>query len=347
MQNEERKMQSEATGLAETTGKWRFRRKRPPQCPKWRSFGFLACVLAIFLLQVALIYMLSSRSTPKPRAARPIPTIRLAGTESATRQLPAAEPGTREGFDKAVAAARNGDYTEAAGRLQTLSSNATLTTEQRRIVENLLARVQEERVLALLNPALFALPNADSFSGEAWMRSPPMEYRAFDWNDVPRWLPLNLQPLNTVLAGFGAGRNAPGQPLAPWPAPELNEPGMLRLQFLPAASEMEVFSSDPEIISTASVTLTNWAYSDLLTNSVVQVMVNDEGKALSVTLLGGGSGLKEADDYALKKARELAYRPNPVKKEKAAPWETTRWAQLVFEWRTVALPAGTNSGGAS
>jgi hypothetical protein len=78
--------------------------------------------------------------------------------------------------------------------------------------------------------------------------------------------------------------------------------------------------------------LPSWPASDLLTNTVLQVSVDDDGYATVVTLLGA-SGSLEADDWARRAALGLRFG--------RAKGESTATGRLVFLWLTV--PAlGTN-----
>ena len=74
-----------------------------------------------------------------------------------------------------------------------------------------------------------------------------------------------------------------------------------------------------------------WAAADLLTNTVVQVLVNAEGNVVTHTLLAPGSGDPKADQRALALARTARFQPL----RGAAPALTL--GVLIFEWRTVPL----------
>jgi TonB family protein len=102
-----------------------------------------------------------------------------------------------------------------------------------------------------------------------------------------------------------------------------------------------VFSAEPDLVCGPLPILPEWPATDLITNTVVQVMVTAEGNTASETVLTP-SGIKDADDFALGVARTLAYKPLP--EQPSAPQEMKiRWARLQFDWQVVPLPAGTNA----
>jgi len=92
--------------------------------------------------------------------------------------------------------------------------------------------------------------------------------------------------------------------------------------------------------------LTNFANAELLTNSVVRMVVAADGKPISFTLLIS-SGLTAADRFALDQARVCRFEPLPEPQDASQPerLETLSWGELVFEWSTLPLPA-TNGAGA-
>ena len=58
----------------------------------------------------------------------------------------------------------------------------------------------------------------------------------------------------------------------------------------------------------APLDLRSWTSRDILTNSVVRLLVDAEGLPLSVTLLSG-SGAQEADQHALDQAKAARFEP--------------------------------------
>jgi len=81
----------------------------------------------------------------------------------------------------------------------------------------------------------------------------------------------------------------------------------------------------------AAACFTPTASADLLTNTVVQVLVDADGNVVSPALLPPGSGDSRADQRALEVARTARFQPL----RGSSPALTV--GVLVFEWRTVAL----------
>ena len=54
--------------------------------------------------------------------------------------------------------------------------------------------------------------------------------------------------------------------------------------------------------------LPSWPHTDVLTNSVVHLSVDAEGVPISAVIVSG-SGLKEADNYALAASKRLRFKP--------------------------------------
>jgi TonB family protein len=81
----------------------------------------------------------------------------------------------------------------------------------------------------------------------------------------------------------------------------------------------------------------------LLTNTVVQMLVDANGLPVSVTLLAS-SGLKEADDYALAQARQTRFEAAAAETQpQAIALRDLSWGQLVFNWHT--LPQAPDASG--
>ena len=73
---------------------------------------------------------------------------------------------------------------------------------------------------------------------------------------------------------------------------------------------------------------------DLLTNSIVHVLVNADGNVLSEVLLVS-SGLREADEEALRLAGTAQFTPLSHDPETHRPVSRLAWGTLVFEWQTL------------
>jgi hypothetical protein len=87
--------------------------------------------------------------------------------------------------------------------------------------------------------------------------------------------------------------------------------------------------------------LPSWPHADVLSSSVVQVMVDAKGFVLSPTLVAA-SGLKEADLKAIEAAKQVRFQPVPSARVLGAgPRGELAWGRLVFDWHTLP-PGATN-----
>ena len=188
--------------------------------------------------------------------------------------------------------------------------------------------------LAVSDPTLFVLPHHRGFSGEAWLnRAPLLNFQPADWAEPPRALPLatarlgasfkefitaNTSPHFETIATFETPRSTPSFFPATPPSPQstLRIEGALAQRRLLAAPELRA-----------------WESSELVSNSVVQVLVDAPGRVVSVVLLSPASGVKqqEADARALELARAARFEP--------ATNGALTVGTLLFEWQTLPPPA--------
>jgi hypothetical protein len=199
--------------------------------------------------------------------------------------------------------------------------------------------------LALQDPTLFALPHRESFSGLAWQISSPPDLKAADWPEPPRWLGPVVPQLGTLFNGL-----VEAGPAEAYSAPTLPLTGVLVAepdprQFFPDHStwRMEGELSARRLLTPFQLPSWSNTNTDILTNSIVQMVVDAEGWPVSLTLLCP-SGSREADQHALEAARTARFESSasgdlsPANLSPAS-WS---WGQLTFYWHTTVPPA-TNS----
>jgi TonB family protein len=196
-------------------------------------------------------------------------------------------------------------------------------------------------LLALGDPTLFAQSHAHGFSGAPWMRIPVPEYQAPAWSEPPRWLALDAPQLGAdfhlyVQTNQPVPRGFSVQPEAQLAAPDTEEtapataaPSALRIEGALAARHLR---TPPRLRA--------WEHTDLLTNSVVQVLVNADGDVVSSVLIRS-SGLTAADDRALAVARAAQFSASSAGSAAvpSASEPLLTFGILVFEWQTLPLPA--------
>lgn len=190
-------------------------------------------------------------------------------------------------------------------------------------------------LLALREPTLFALPRREGFAGMTWLRLPQQQARPFEWSEAPQWLALAPERLGTGFSGLRETNTVTRWHWPSMPAPEMRLPDENQAIPFPSQSRLRVEGENVELINRPA--LPSWPAIQsspteraLLTNSVVQVMVNGAGKPISATLLVR-SGSKEADDYAVMFARTAEF--NNLG-EALEPSAGLRWGRLIFDWHT-------------
>jgi hypothetical protein len=187
----------------------------------------------------------------------------------------------------------------------------------------------------LSDPAVFALPSRDGFSRGGWLTYKPVPDEFAEAPDEPKWLQLDPDTLGRDLARYIA-TNAP----RPIRIGDESMPQIAGLQPRTSA-ELEFPKSELRIAGAlgrrkllAPAELPSWPHTDVLTNSVVHLLVDADGAPISTALISG-SGSKEADNYALAMSRRLRFKP-----ERAREAITSGAAN--FQWHTLPPRAGTN-----
>ena len=189
------------------------------------------------------------------------------------------------------------------------------------------------------NPTLLALPSLRGFSGSAWLRFPTLDYQPAEWTEPAHWLAMDTQSLGATFSQFIRTNVLAPTLIADKPLPsligyELNFPN----DPLPAPSRLRIEGYLAARNLVASLELKSWANAEILSNSVVQVMVDADGFTFSPTLLSG-SGLKEADIHALTLSGTARFRPLPREQRIGREGSSFTWGKLIFQWHTLPLVA--------
>jgi hypothetical protein len=188
-----------------------------------------------------------------------------------------------------------------------------------------------DSLLALDDPTLFVLPNANDFAAADWLKPPAVQPPSFRWTEPPRPLPLPVGELGAV---FNRRKSADFSTVRPFnfqPAPELSAPTALLPPALPKNSTMRIEGALAQRELPVQISLTNWPYADVLAPCVVQLLANAEGGVVSTVLLSS-SGYDAADQRALEIARALRF----------APSASLTFGRIIFNWQTVPPETTTN-----
>jgi hypothetical protein len=185
----------------------------------------------------------------------------------------------------------------------------------------------------LSDPAVFALPNWHGFSREGWLAFRHPAFKPTDWTEPPQWLPLQTGDLGNSLNDFLLSNTIPPLLIANMPLPSSPVLQSPRVEVpLQNVSELLIEGELAGWTVATPLRLPSWRHADLLTNTVVRTVVNRSGQAVASVLIAG-SGLVEADEYAVRLARETRLAPGATQRARAE----YNSGNLVFRWHTQPL----------
>lgn len=201
------------------------------------------------------------------------------------------------------------------------------------------ARPSLREWIALEDPSLFALPRSQSFSGDVWLTPHTNKPPAFEWSDVPEWLPLDLPQLGLSLNRFLATNTFGANLQSIRPQPVLTLPSLVSPFQLVERSRLRLEGDLANRTLLNPVELPSPMAGDLLTNSVVRVIVDADGRPVSATLLSS-SGQHATDLQALQQAWQSRFAVLPLLPpesgvEGPSPLQP---GLMIFEWHTLPLP---------
>ena len=197
-------------------------------------------------------------------------------------------------------------------------------------------------ILELQDPALFLLPHPHNFSGLAWMNTPGVPASSFFWSEEPKWLTLRDRELGSTFGLFLATNDFRPPSKFTLSEPALVLPEIAKQPGLPSSSTLRIEGPLSRRTLVTAPALRAWEHTDLLTNSVVQILIDAEGRPVSPGTLLVSSGYPLADQFALEQVRMVRF--NSLGENIPVTLQNDTWGTLVFEWTTLALP-GTNSPG--
>jgi hypothetical protein len=198
--------------------------------------------------------------------------------------------------------------------------------------------------LAVSDPTLFVLPHREGFSGEAWLdKIPPLDFLPAEWTEPPRWLAVSASTLGASFKDFiAANASPPFQTIATIEPPRI-APELFPMETAPMQPTLRIEGglSKRRLLSTPP--LQPWPSADLLTNSIVQLLVDAQGHTFSaVLLLRHSSGPQaDADDRALDLAKAAEFEPVATGGSGPSMNETDALTLgiMIFEWVTLPMPA--------
>lgn len=181
--------------------------------------------------------------------------------------------------------------------------------------------------LELQDPRVFAGPHRHGFAASTWLRPPNIPFPTFRWSDSPRLLALATDQLGTLLVNHPQTDQTPRREIEISPLPITTVLPPLPPPPAPTHSTLRLASNLADrTLENPTEPLPLQRAPDGLTNSIVQVTVDEAGRVFSPVLLPPGSGSREADQLALKIALETKFLPLGK-----TPRLTV--GTLIFEWQ--------------
>lgn len=200
-------------------------------------------------------------------------------------------------------------------------------------------------LLTMRDPTLFALPSSAGFSRSAWLEFTAQEHQLRAWTAPPCWLPLRTEWLGDSFAALAATNRTAPSLIADKPLPRptgLDVP--VPNQAVASQSHFRVEGALAGRVLRSRPELRTWPHDELLSNTVVHVMVDPEGYVRTTTLLTE-SGSSEADWCALRQSATTRFEPVARGTEAASLHPGFTWGQFVFQWAT--LPRDATNGTAA
>ena len=195
----------------------------------------------------------------------------------------------------------------------------------------------ENEFIALGNPTLFALPNQHDLVSQFWRQMPALQQPHFSWTEAPRYLDPEAETFGSAFLRF-MGTNRPAdypQEYKPKPDPKFIAVPISIDDPMPQATTMAISGELEQRRLLRSVTLPTLPRNDVIAPSIVQALVDTVGNVASAVVLEPTTD-GEADQLALKLARDLRFAPAPV----------VTVGEITFTWHTVptnAAPAITGA----
>lgn len=206
-----------------------------------------------------------------------------------------------------------------------------------------------EPLSSLLDPTLFALPHRQSFSGPAWMNAISLATNTFSWSEDPRYLDY---PQTRADSTFHDLTPTNGFSLVEAIASAGVEPRLPQISSTKPSREQSTWRLAGDLAGRRLLTplhLTSQSSDDLLTNTVIQLVVDARGWPVSEAMLPPGSGSKDADQEALALAATTRFEPlrGDDSRPSQRPLNGLSWGELIFEWHTIPVPPTNAPSGTS
>jgi len=271
--------------------------------------------------------------TPAPGLAEP----NQAAPEASPRREPDGEGWSKKKWLAAVAIifAAHVAIIFALGGKKRVVPLAVTNVPRLRLADN------SSEMLALDDPTLFAQPHLEGFAGPALRNQQLGQFHRQDWTEPPRWLPLPAENLGATFSRFMQTNYFGGYTSDFKPQPKLSAPPPVEPVFA-QNSTLQIIGGLARRGLLDKISLPSLQYNDVIAPSVVQALVDAAGNVVSAVLLPSENSTEAAGHAAIgdTAAMQIAL------KLRFAPSSQQTLGRLIFNWRTVPLPA-TNAPAAS
>jgi TonB family protein len=181
-----------------------------------------------------------------------------------------------------------------------------------------------DEFIALGDPTLFARPNLHDLVTTFWRRMPGVAQPDFNWTEPPRYLPPAPENFGAAFQDYMRSRGTAELTLNFKPEPKLILPELAFENAMPQTTTMQISGELGQRRLLHSDALPSLPRNDVIAPSTVQALVDPSGNVASPVVLEP-SGDSDADQLALKLARDLRFAP--------APGLTL--GEVTFTWHTV------------
>jgi hypothetical protein len=202
-----------------------------------------------------------------------------------------------------------------------------------------LAGSASAELLALKDPTLFARPHRQGLAKPTSLGTLAPQLPSFQWPEPTNVLHIAVGRLGTVFSQFIGTNEFNPLPLPASSMPTLTLPDLSPLEM---SVEQSTLLLEGELAQRPLITplpLRSCTNLDILTNSIVRIAVDAEGRPVSPTLLSG-SGSRKADQYALEVAGAARFEPLGRRPADTAlnPAADLSWGRMIFRWHTLPPP---------
>jgi len=205
----------------------------------------------------------------------------------------------------------------------------------------LIGQDEATRLPASVDPALFALPSLNGFSGSAWLRYRSLEHTQDNRTETPAWLNLKPAALGADFVRFLSTNTIAPPLLVDEPLPSVLRYNNLAIsEPVAPVSRLRIEGSLAGRALAGEPDLPSWPNSDIVTNTVVRAAIDGSGRCFSAALLSR-SGLAAADEYALRFVETARFKPVPTgagRPVRQVNSDDLVWGTLTFLWHTLPMP---------